>query len=179
MADLPALFDADDTRGKYFSGATWTAQVPNSGIRDGATRYMGPRGTRHTSTRIDVMAAALQQEMATLVADLRAQVEEEKAILGYISECEEDDWELSMRRALLPGWLCSSVVDMNPSITDWCYEYRINDTHIRSKSLDDKWHKPIPSLEAAVKSWYEDTPSLTPDSFYELETAVISLHPSD
>lgn len=178
MTERPALFDADDTRGKYFSGATWTAQVPNSGIRDGATRYIGPRGARRTGARSELMAAVVRQEMDTLIAELMAQALDEQAVLDYLSEHEEADYELSMRRALLPGWLFSSP-DMNSSLTDWCYEYRINDTYIRIKSIDDKCNRLIPSLEAAIKAWYEDAPSLTPDSFYELETAVISLHPSD
>ncbi len=178
MTGRPALFDADDTRGKYFSGATWTEQVPNSGIRDGATRYIGPRGARHTGARSALMAAVVQQEMDTLIADLMAQAVEEQVVLDYLNEQDEADYELLMRRALLPGWLFSSA-DMNSSLTDWCYEYRINDTYIRLKSIDDKCNRRIPSLEAAVKTWREDAPTLTPDSFYELETAVISLHPSD
>lgn len=178
MTRSPALFDADDTRGKYFSGATWTAQVPNSGIRDGATRYTGPRGARRTGVSTAFMAAVVQQEMEALIADLRDQIVEEQAILDYLSEHDEDDYVSLMNRALLPGWLFGSE-DMNSSITDWCYDYRMNATHIRPKLIDDKRHRLIPSLEAAIKTWYEDAPSLTPDSFYELETAVISLHPSD
>lgn len=177
MSWLPKLFDADDTREKYFSGATWAAQVPNSGIRDGATKYMGPRETSRTGIRADFLTYVVQQEINTLVDDLRAQVAEEQATLEYLSEYE-DDYELSMCRTFLPDRILSSV-DMNPSLTDWCYEYRMCDTHIRPKSIDDRRHRPIPSLEAAVKAWREELPSLTPDSFYELETAVISLHPSD
>lgn len=178
MTGLPILFDADDTREKYFSGATWTARVPNSGIRDGATRYMGPRKIKRAGVRTDFIASIVQQEMDTVIADLLAQVAEEKAILEYISEHEEADYEASMRRALLPGWLFSSV-DMNSSIMDWCRDHRIKDTCIRPKFIADRCHGLIPSLESAIETWYEDAPSLTPDSFYELETAVISLHPSD
>lgn len=178
MAKLPTLFDADDTREKYFSGATWTERVPNSGIRDGATQYMGPRRVSRIGVRTNFMTDVERQELATLVADLMAQVAAEQATLEYMHEREEADWELSMSRAYIPGWLCRSV-DMNSSLTDWCYEYRMNDTYIRQKSIDDRRHRPTPSLEAAVKAGREDAPSLTPDSFYELETAVISLHPSD
>lgn len=178
MTGRPALFDADDTRGKYFSGVTRTAQVPNSGIRDGATRYIGPRGVRRTGVRTDFMTAVMRQQMDNLIADLLTQVEEEKAIFDYIHEHEEAEYEFSMRRSLLPGWLLDNV-DMNSSVMDWCCDYRVKDTCIRPKFIDDRRHRLIPSLEDVIKLWYEDAPSLTPDSFYELETAVISLHPSD
>lgn len=178
MSRLPALFDADDTREKYFSGATWTARVPNSGIRDGATQYIGPRRVRSTGVRTDFLMDVVQQDVDTVLEDLFAQLAEEKAILEYISEHEEADYETSMRRALLPGWLFSSV-DMNYSIVNWCSDYRFKESSIRSKSLDDKRRRHIPALEDVIQTWREDAPTLTPDSFYELETAVISLHPSD
>lgn len=178
MTGLPTLFDADDTREKYFSGATWTARVPNSGIRDGATRYMGPRKIKRASVRTDFLTDVAQQSMDTILADLLAQVAEERAILEYISEHEEVDYEHSMRRALLPGWLFSSV-DMNSSIVDWCSDYRFKDSRIRTKFIGDRRQGLALSLEEVIKTWYEDAPALTPDSFYELETAVISLHPSD
>lgn len=178
MSRFPTLFDADDTREKYFSGATWTARVPNSGIRDGATQYVGPRRVRCTGVRTDFLMGVVQQDVDTELEDLFAQLAEEKDILEYIREHEEADYETSMRRALLPGWLFSSV-DMNYSIVHWCSDYRVKDSRIRTKSIDDRRHRYIPSLEDVVQAWREDVPSLTPDSFYELETAVISLHPSD
>lgn len=178
MTRLHTLFDADDTREKYFSGATWTARVPNSGIRDGATQYIGPRRVRRTGLRTDFLPDVLQTDVDTALEDLFAQLAEEKAILEYISEHEEVEYEVSMRRALLPGWLFSSV-DMNSSVMDWCRDYRVKDSSIRSKSIDDRRRRHIPSLEDVIQTWREDAPALTPDSFYELETAVISLHPSD
>ena len=178
MTGLPILFDADDTREKYFSGATWTARVPNSGIRDGATRYMGPRKIKRADVRTDFLMDVVQQDIDTVLEDLFAQLAEERAILEYISEHEEADYEHSMRRALLPGWLFSSV-DMNSSVVDWCSDYRFKDSSIRPKFIGDSRRGLALSLEEVIKAWREEAPSLTPDSFYELETAVISLHPSD
>lgn len=178
MSRLHTLFDADDTREKYFSGATWTARVPNSGIRDGATQYLGPRKIKRAGVRTDFLLDVVQQDMDTVLEDLFAQLAEERAILEYISEHEEVDYEHSMRRALLPGWLFSSV-DMNSSIVDWCSDYRFKDSRIRTKFIGDRRQGLALSLEDVIKTWHEDAPSLTPDSFYELETAVISLHPSD
>lgn len=178
MSRLHTLFDADDTREKYFSGATWTARVPNSGIRDGATQYMGPRKIKRAGVRVDFLMDVVQQDVDTVLEDLFAQLAEERAILEYISEHEEADYETSMRRALLPGWLFSSA-DMNSSIVDWCSDYRFKDSRIRTKFIGDRRQGRALSLEDVIKTWREDAPSLTPDSFYELETAVISLHPSD
>lgn len=178
MTGFPILFDADDTREKYFSGATWTARVPNSGIRDGATHYTGPRRVKRTGINTDLLLDVVQPDVDNVLEDLFAQLADEKAILEYISEHEEVDYETSMRRALLPGWLFSSV-DMNSSIVHWCSDYRVKESSIRSKSLDDRRCRHIPALEDVIQTWREDAPTLTPDSFYELETAVISLHPSD
>lgn len=170
-----ALFDADDTREKYFSGATRTARVPNSGIRDGATKYKGPRSVK--ANRFAGLSVSMQAHMDQLLNSLHSIVIEEQAVLDYISHSEaERDFELSLRSASLPGWLFDNS-DLNRSLMDWAVSH-FTDSFVPQKKLvaDGGVYT---SLEDIIRTWTDDAPTLTPDSFYELETAVISLHPSD